>query len=110
MSNDKWKIDQKTKTQNRTSRFVLNCLAPLFEHLAIPDETRARVRRQLEVLRQLQAIRRTCFLTQGAEHAPRRIEDEFVEHLLAPRLAGDYDFDIHRNYVDAVFWTCERAE
>src|SRR6266540_3529785 len=110
MSNDKWKIDRTTKTQNRTSRLVLNRLSSLFEHLAIPNETRARVRRQLEVLRQLQAISWTCFLTQRAEHAARRIENEFVEHLFAPRLAGDDDFDIHRNHVDAIFGTCERAE
>src|SRR5439155_371651 len=65
---------------------------------------------QLEILHQLQAISRTCILTQRAEHAARRVEDEFVEHLFAPRFAGDDDFDIHRNYVDTVFRTCERAE
>src|SRR5438552_13368526 len=110
MSNDKWKMDRKTSTQNRTSRFVFHCLAALLEHLAVPHESGARVRCQLEILRQLQAISRTCFLTQRAEHAARRIEDKFVKNLLAPRLAGDDDFDIHRNYVDAVFGTCERAE
>src|SRR5256884_1010346 len=110
MSNDKWKIDQKTKTQNRTSRFVLNCFPSLFEHLAVPHESGARVGCQLEILRQLQAISRTCLLTQRAEHAPRSVKDEFVEHLFAPRFAGDDDFDIHWNYVDAVFGTCERAE
>src|SRR5437016_10824804 len=110
MSNDKWKMDRKTSTQNRTSRFVFHCLAALLEHLAVPHESCARVGCQLEILRQLQAISRTCFLTQRAEHAARRVEDEFVEHLFAPRFAGDDDFDIHRNYVDTVFRTCERAE
>src|SRR6266566_3655789 len=95
MSNDKWKMDQKTKTQNRTSRFVLNCFPSLLQHLAVPHESCARVGCQLEILRQLQAISRTCFLTQRAEHAARRVDD---------------DFDIHRNYVDTVFRTCERAE
>ena len=59
MTNDKWKIDLKDKAEiPETLTLVLHRLAPLFEHLAIPDESGARVRCQLEVLSQLKAIRR----------------------------------------------------
>jgi len=89
---------------------VLNRFPTLLEHLAIPDEARARVGGQFEVLCQLQTRRRTRFLAQSAEHAPRSVEDKFVEHFLAARLSGDDDLDVHRNHVDAIFGTRDRAE
>src|SRR5439155_5521908 len=111
MTNDKWKIDLKDKAEiPETLTLVLHRLAPLFEHLAIPDESGARVRCQLEVLRQLKAIRRTSFLTQSAKHAARSIEDELVENFFAARLTCNDNFDVHRDHVDAIFGTSKRAK
>src|SRR6266699_3301773 len=102
MSNDKWKII--------FLPFVLNRFPALLEHLAVPDESRARISRQLKVLRQLQAVSRASFLAERAEHATRSVKDKLVENFLAARLAGDDDFDVHRNHVDAIFGTGQRAQ
>ena len=91
------------------SACVLNCLAALFEHFAVPDEASARVSCQFEILRQFQARRRTRFLTKSTEHAARRVEDKLVEHFLASWLAGNDDLDVHRKHVDAVFRAGDRA-
>src|ERR1043165_6762044 len=90
--------------------FKLLRLAPLLQHLSVPDEAGARVGRQLELLRQLQAGRRAGFLAERAEHTARGVEDELVEDFLLARLAGDLDLDVHRDHVDAVFGAGERAE
>src|SRR5881397_2108361 len=92
------------------SAFVFHCLASLLEHLAVPDETRARIGRQLEILRQLKTVSWTSFLAERAEHATRSIEDEFVENFFATRFAGDHHLDVHRNDVDAIFRTRQRAK
>src|SRR3954464_9901220 len=83
-------------------------LASLLEHFAVPDKSRARVRRQLKVLRQLKTVSRTCFLTESAEHAARSIEDKLVQNFFAARFAGNHSFDVHRNYVDTIFRTSKR--
>src|SRR5687768_13807331 len=101
MKNDKWKI---------ILRLVLHGLSSLFEHLAIPDETSARIGSEFKILCQLKTVCRTGFLTQGAEHATRSVEDKFVEHLFATRFARDGDLDVHRQHVDTVFRTRERAQ
>src|SRR6267143_3807467 len=90
---------------NFSLRFVFHSLASLLKHLAVPDEARARISCQLKVLGQLQAVSRASFLAQRAEHATRSVEDKLVENFLAARLAGDDDFDVHRNHVDAIFET-----
>src|SRR5687767_5609242 len=90
--------------------FELPRLAPLLKHLAVPDEAGARVGRQLELLRQLQAGRGARLLAERAEHAARGVEDELVEHLLLARLAADRHLDVHRDDVDAVLGARERAE
>ena len=90
--------------------FVLDRLPALFKHFAVPDKAGARIGRQLKVLGQLEAVRRAGLLTEGAEHATRRIENEFIEDLLAARLAGHDDFDVHGNDVDAIFRTGQRAK
>src|SRR5712691_2277623 len=96
--------------ENFSLRLVLYGLASLLEHLAVPDESRARISCQLKVLRQLQAVSRASFLAQRAEHATRSVEDKLVENFLAARLAGDDDFDVHWNHVDAIFGTGQRAQ
>src|SRR5205085_1633590 len=90
--------------------FVLDRLAPLFQHLAIPDEAGARVGGEFKVLRQLKTCRRASLLTERAEHAARGVEDKLVEYLLLAPLAGDHDLYVHRDHVNAIFRTGERAE
>ena len=99
--------DLKTRHQ---LRFVLHRLASLLEHLAVPDKAGARIGGQLKVLGQLETISWAGLLTESAEHAARRIEDELVENFFAPRLAGHDDLDIHGNDVDAIFGTGQRAK
>src|SRR5215218_5572642 len=91
-------------------RFKLPRLAPLLQHLAVPDEARARVGRELELLRELKAGGGARLLAERAEHAARGVEDELVEHLLLARLARDRDLDVHRDNVYAVLRARERAE
>src|SRR5690348_5922600 len=79
---------------------IFDSLAPLLKHLSIPDEACARVGRQLELLRQLKARGRASFLTQSAEHAARGVEDKFVQHFFAARLARDRNLDVHREDIN----------
>ena len=92
------------------SALVLNGFPPLLEHLSVPDEAGAGVSGQLEILRQLQAISRTCFLTEGAEHTARRVEDELIENFFAARLARNYNLNVHRNDIDTVLRTGQCAQ
>jgi hypothetical protein len=89
---------------------VLHRLSPLLEHFAVPHKARARIGGELEVLRQLQTRSGTGFLAERAEHAARSIEDKLVEHFLLTRLARHDDLDVHRDYVDTVFRTGNRAK
>src|SRR5262249_61448129 len=70
---------------------VLHRFPTLLQHLAIPDKASAGVGSQFKILRQLQTRGRTGLLAQRAEHATRSVEDEFIEHLLLARLAGNND-------------------
>src|SRR2546423_14781139 len=96
--------------ESHASLCVFNRLAPLLEHPAIPNESRARVGCQLKILRQLEAISGTRFLAQRAKHAARSVKDEFIENFLATGFARNNDFHVHRNHVDAIFRTRERAQ
>ena len=58
-------------------------LIPFFQFLPIPLHVLAPVQRQLEILRQLQARRRTRVLAETAEHAPRKVKRERCQHLLS---------------------------
>src|SRR5215472_5341056 len=91
-------------------RSILDRLASLLQHLAIPDKAGAGIGRQLKVLRQLETGSRAGLLAKRAEHATRCVEDELIKHLLAARLAGHDDLDVHRNHVDAVLRTSQRAK
>src|SRR6266850_373042 len=106
MSNGKWKMILESKPL----RLVFNCFPALLEHLAVPDKARARVGGQLEILRQLETVSRTGLLTERAEHAARSIENEFVQHFFAARLAGHHYLNVHGNNVDAIFRTGQRAK
>src|ERR1700752_4946452 len=87
----------KSKDQRTFLRSVLNCFPSLFEHLAVPDKAGARIRGQLEVLRQLEAVRGTGFLTERTEHAARSIKNKFIQNFFAARLAGDHHLNVHRD-------------
>src|SRR5882672_5231091 len=66
-----------------STRIPRRCRA-LFEPVSVPDGAFAREIRHLEILRQLQRIRRARILAQPAEHAPRSVIRKKGEHL-APR-------------------------
>src|SRR6266404_4939104 len=95
---------------NRQSPCVLDRLASLLEHLAVPNEAGARIGCQLKVLSQFQARSRAGLLAERTEHAARSVKDKFVEHFFLARLAGDDDLDVHRQYVYAIFRTSNRAK
>ncbi len=75
--------------QPRTGGMVLLAiyrgLRTFFERLHVPDHALACVVRKLEILRQLERIRRTGILAQAAKHATAKIVGEGHE-FLAPRL------------------------
>src|ERR1700687_5640663 len=106
----KYRIGVKPFVNRLSSSFVLHGFAALLEHLALPNKAGERVGGQLEILRQLETVSRTCLLTERAEHATRSIENEFVQHFLAARLARHHHLNVHGNNVDAIFRTGQRAK
>src|SRR4051794_31688835 len=95
---------------HHSSLCIFDGFPPLFEHLAVPDKACARVSCQLKFLCQFQARGRASLLAERAEHTARGIEDEFIEHLLAARLARNRNLYVHRDHVYAIFRTGERAQ
>src|SRR5258706_14649948 len=93
-------MENRSKRKPNRLSFVLNCLPALLQHLAVPDKAGARIGGQLKVLSQFETISWAGLLTESAEHAARRIEDELVENFLAARLPGHADFHVHGYIVE----------
>src|SRR6266446_965623 len=103
-------MENRSKREPNRLRLVLNRFSSLLQHLAVPDKAGARIGGQLKVLSQFETISWAGLLTESAEHAARRIEDELVENFLAARLPGHDDFHVHGYDVDAIFGTGQRAQ
>src|SRR5438445_652341 len=61
---------------------------PLLQPVTVPDGSFAGVISHFEILRQLQRIRRTGILAQPAEHAPRGVIGEVLQHFSSRRIVA----------------------
>ena len=68
------------------------------------------IHRELEALRQLEAIGRTSFRAQIAKHASRRVEDEGSQYLLLVYFVAVANLAAYRAYLDAIDRTGQRAK
>src|SRR5215510_9262206 len=68
------------------------------------------VHRKFEALRELQAIRRTCFRAQIAKHAARCVESEGGQNLLLIHLLAFANLASYGTYFDTIHRTRERAK